>query len=139
MPADKPQALSIGIIVDSTASDGPSDTAARHLTRQVMLAAVGVHSPLNLNVVFQLPGEWVAPDFVGVRTGRFNASRSLLMVQAAVPKEPTDDPDSMLLSLLAMAVDRAEAYARRKKIAPELAELHAIVDRLGIEPHPTAD
>ncbi len=125
------QALSIGIIVDSTASGGPSHRAARHLTRQVMLAASGVSSPLNVNVVFQLPGDWIAPDFVGVRTGRFNASRSLLMIQAAVPPEAADNPDSALLTLLAMAVDSAEAYARRKKIAPDLPDLHALVDRLG--------
>jgi hypothetical protein len=133
MTASENQALSLGVVVDSTASDGVWDKAVSDLLLRTMAASIGVSSPMSVNVVFQIPGEWVAPEFSGVRTGRFSAAESVLMVQVAVPKEVDGDPKATLLDLLDMAIDRAEAYAKRKKIAPALPELHDIAGRLRAE------
>ena len=43
-----------------------------------------------LNVVFHFPGSLIAPDYVGLRTGRFSKKESGLMIQAAVPKSVAD-------------------------------------------------
>jgi hypothetical protein len=39
-----------------------------------------------LNVVFHFPGTLIAPNYVGLRTGRFSKKEQGFMIQAAVPK-----------------------------------------------------
>jgi hypothetical protein len=133
MSESQKSALTIGLVLDSTASDGVWHKAVTDLLRRTIAVSAGSSSLMRVNVVYQIPGEWVAPTFAGVRTGRFNADKSLLVVQAAVPKEVDGDPKVTLLDLLDAAIDRAEAYAKRKKIAPALLELHDIVGRLRAE------
>jgi hypothetical protein len=90
------------------------------LARHVKSLRQGVQSPLNVNVVFQVPGEVVSVDFSGVRTGRYSPKDRLLLVQAAVPSdESTSDTRPVLLSLIQAAIEEAEAFAQRRAIADE--------------------
>jgi len=65
----------------------------------------------------------VPNEFVGVRTGGFSRGAPHLMVRAAVPVGPVEDRDEVLWALLTEAVEVAEAYAKRQKIAEALPEL----------------
>lgn len=87
-------------------------------------------SPLNVNIVFHVDGRLAPNEFSGVRTGRFSKKNSHLMVQAAVPSSAAEDRTATLLRLLADAIDEAEAFARKKKIASELTEIRTIQSRL---------
>lgn len=84
---DEPaQVLSIGSVVGgSTPTNRTWRDAIRDLTSRVIAARSDVEAPLNVNVVFQVPGDVIKPDFDGTRTGRFSKKDSLLMVQVALP------------------------------------------------------
>jgi hypothetical protein len=118
-PTDAVPALSIGVAVGGTTLEARRwGDAAMELARHVKTLREGVQSPLNVNVVFQVPGEVVSVDFSGVRTGRYSPKERLLLVQAAVPTdEPTSDSRLVLLSLLQAAIEEAEAFARRRALA----------------------
>jgi hypothetical protein len=120
-PTDDVPALSIGIAVGGTTPEARRwGDAAMELARHVKALRQGVQSPLNVNVVFQVPGEVVPVDFSGVRTGRYSPKDRLLLVQAAVPSdESTSDTRPVLLSLLQAAIEEAEAFAQRRAIADE--------------------
>jgi hypothetical protein len=72
MPPDAPQAISIGAVVESRPENHEWRNAIRQLTIRIDDAQAGVASPLNLNVVFHVPGRTFKPEFSGVRTGRFS-------------------------------------------------------------------
>jgi hypothetical protein len=101
------------------------------LARQVKALRAGVESPLNVNVVYQIPGEVLQIDFTGVRTGRYSASKHLLLVQAAVPAEPIPESNDFLLGLLQSAIEEAERFAVRRRIAEgPLTELRELIEAL---------
>lgn len=127
---EKFEALSIGAVFG-----GPSEDDQRWwpdiqwLMNAVIARRQGARSPLAVNVVYHVDGEFLPPvDFEGVRTGRLSRKRMVLMVQAAVPMGPVDDRRDTLLRLLAEAVLEAERLAKRRKIADGLPEIRAIVD-----------
>lgn len=132
-PPDEPvEPLSIGVVFGGSQE---VDEAWRPETQSLMKAVIeareGLVSPLSVNVVFHVEGRLLPPvAFEGVRTGSYSRKLTLLMVQAAVPREPQDDRRGVLLSLLREAVDEAEAFARRRKIADALPVVRSIVDAL---------
>ena len=91
---DEADALSIGSVVGGV---GPKARAwndpIRKLARRVADVRSGVDSPLNVNVVFHVPGEVLPIDHDYVRTGRYDSKTRHLMVQATVPESVPDDPD----------------------------------------------
>jgi hypothetical protein len=96
-----------------------------------MAAREGAPSPLNVNVIFQVPGNNITPDFEGVRTGHLSKKKRWLIFQAALPESPPGgDIDADLLDRLKEAIAEAEAWAKRRKIADDLPALHRIVDKL---------
>src|SRR5437870_4813754 len=98
-------ALSLGVVAGGVGSSTKAWTdAVRRVMNRVVELREGVHSPLNLNIVYQIPGEVFHPDFVGVRTGRWSSHEQLLMVQVALPTESTDDMDSRVILLAREAV-----------------------------------
>lgn len=121
--------LSIGSVLG-----GPSARAWREsitdLTRRVAEARRGVVSPLNLNVVFHVPGDVLQPEGEYVRTGRYDARSRLLVVQATVPQAVPDDPAKFLRVRLREAVEVAEAWAKGRQLADDLAALRNLVDGL---------
>lgn len=101
--------------------------AIRTLTIEIANARDGVSSPLNVNVVFHVPGNIVKPDFEGVRTGHFSKRSSLLMVQVALPEKPPEDIDADLKARVIEALNEAERWARKKQITDDLSQLRKLV------------
>lgn len=70
----------------------------QRLRKQVMARREGVDSPLNVNVVFHVEGRLLPPlGYEGVRTGTLSRKTMHLIVQAAVPSEPAQDRQGVLL------------------------------------------
>ncbi|GGA16847.1 hypothetical protein [Dyella nitratireducens] len=123
-------ALSLGWIVGgSTLANKPLDDAIRELTIRIGEAGRGIEAPLNLNVVFQVPGNMLKPEFVGVRTGRFSKPRALLMVQVAVPEEVPLDPRNYLKGTIHAAIDEAARWAVKRKVPIDVSKLFDILER----------
>jgi hypothetical protein len=126
-------AISVGAMVGGTSPDSRRwRDAVMALARRVKEVRSGFRSPLNVNVVYQIPGEVLpALDFSGVRTGRYSSSKKLLLVQAAVPVELPPDMNDFLLGLLEEAIEEAERFAMRKGITTQpLAELRDLTQQL---------
>lgn len=124
-------ALSIGSIVGGRSrSTARWREAITKLTGEVAAAARDVDSLLNVNVIFQVPGNILKPDFDGVRTGYFSKKESSLIVQAALPEDAPDDVDDYLKRMLDAAVDEAERWAQRRRLAPDLRPLHEVLSSL---------
>ncbi len=90
----------------------------------------GVESQLNVNVVFQVPGRYLEPEFDGVRTGRFSKRDAHLLVQVALPAEPPDDAAFYLRTAMVAAVDEAETWNVRRRKGFDTVVLHDLVRRL---------
>lgn len=105
---------------------------AMDLARRVKALRVGVKSPLNVNVVYQVGGDVVPVDFSGVRAGRYSSADKLLLVQAAVPEAPEHHhSEETLVDLLDSAIVEAERFAQRKAITDQpLDALRAVATRL---------
>jgi len=129
---DSPEALSIGAVFGGSASvDAVWRPEIQAMMKAVMAARAGVVSPLCVNVVFHVEGHLLPPlDYEGVRTGTFSRKMMLLMVQAAIPVESSQDRRAALMALLLDAVKEAEAFAQRRKIADALPEVRSIVEAL---------
>jgi hypothetical protein len=127
---DEPaQTLSIGSVLGGGIANRPWQDAIVALTHRVIAAREDVESPLNLNVVFHVPGSMLKPEFEGVRTGRFLKPLRLLMVQVALPEAVPPDPERYLLDAMGAAIDEAERWAKRRGLASDLDVLRTIVHR----------
>lgn len=123
--------LSLGAVVGGASASHAWEMAVKRLARRVVNVREGVTSPLAVNVVYQIPGEHVSPDFTGVRSGRFSKKGPKLLVQVALPPEPIGDPDEEALALLLEAVNVAERLARQKGLVESrLVELRELLRRL---------
>jgi hypothetical protein len=123
--------LSIGTIVGGWSPHTTTwRSALQRLSQSVQSKREGVVSGLNVNVIFQVPGNNISPDFEGVRTGHFSRTKNWLIVQAALPETPPDDIEEDLLDRLRSAIREAEEWARRRGIADGLPELYSVVDNL---------
>ena len=125
--------LSIGAVVDSDAESTAWKVAINALGKQIMALREGIVSPLRVNVVFHVDNRFTPNQFEGVRTGRFDKGDAHLMVQAAVPLAPAGDRRAVLLGLLAEAIDEAEVFAQKRRVADHLSEIRALVARLNQE------
>jgi hypothetical protein len=123
--------LSLGAIIGGTSASRVWELAVKRLARRVAEAREGVVSPLAVNVIYQIPGELISPDFEGVRHGRFSRSDRELIIQIALPWEPAGDPDMEVLALLRAAVNVAEDFARQERLTENrLVELRELLARL---------
>lgn len=129
--SDKPAVLSIGAVVGGTTPAARAwGDAAMVLARDVAELRPAIESPLNINVVFHVPGEVLSPDWEGVRTGTYRRRDNHLMVQLTVPATPPEDPRQYLVERLHEAVEEAERWATRKGIVQRLAGPRSILSRL---------
>jgi hypothetical protein len=127
---DEPaQVLSIGSVLGGGIANRPWRDAIAALTHRVITARQDAESPLNVNVVFHVPGSMLKPEFEGVRTGRFSQPLRLLMVQVALPETVPPDPEGYLLDAIGAAIDMAERWAKRRGLASDLDALRRIVQR----------
>jgi hypothetical protein len=101
------------------------------LTARMPELREGVRSPLNVGVMFHVPGE-LLPDkaFVGARRGGYTKWINVLRVDAAVPRALPLDLSSHVRQLMDDAVTVAEEFAREQGIADALPELRAIIARI---------
>jgi hypothetical protein len=124
-------ALSIGAVAGGPGASRVWSEAVRQLGRRVISMRDGLSSPLAINVVYQIPGRFLEPEFEGVRSGRFSRKEALLLIQAALPSDPEADASLEVRRLLRDAVALAEDFARQEgMIEDELPELRALVDSL---------
>lgn len=115
--SDRPEALSVGVIVGGlTAQSKVWREALVRLSRDVSGIAGQVKSDFRINVEFQIPGNFLSPDFQGVRTGAFRKADRLLKIQVAIPDAPAADPYAYGLHAIGDAVDAAEAWSVRRRV-----------------------
>jgi len=123
--------LSIGFMVGGpTKANAPWEQALLRLMNEVASVREGVDSPINVNVVFQVPGSILTPDFEGARAGTFSKNDSHLMVQVALPAAIPDDPDAYLRDLIELAVSEVERWNDRPKRRFDLGAVREILSRL---------
>ncbi len=128
---ESPVVFSIGAVLgDYSPENNAWKVDINALGQQAMTLRDGIVSPLCLNVVFHVDGKLAPNEFTGVRTGGFSKKTSHLIVQAAVPNGSTNDRTDVLLKLLKDAVEEAERFAQKRKLAVGLPEIHGIVDQL---------
>lgn len=103
--------------------------AVSSLGRRVRAARNGVDSPLNVNVVFGIPGEVWSPELKGINVGRYSRVKQLLLVTVTLPETPPPaDVDNLLIDSLEAAIGIAEAVAYRRKLTDRpLTELRCLV------------
>ena len=122
--------VSIGLV---SGGPGPGNGWARplqHAMRTIKHAREGVVTALSVNVVVHVPGEYLSPDYSGLRTGTFSRKTSDLMIQVALGEEVPDDPLVAIESYLHQAIDLALEFARDEAFeVGDLSELHDIVNR----------
>jgi hypothetical protein len=120
-------ALSIGSIEGGSSPNMSRwRDAITRLTIEVATAAQDLESPLNVNVIYQVPGNILQPDFEGIRTGHYSKKESSLIIQAALPDDAPDDVDAHAKRLLVAAIDEAEQWAKRRGIAHDLHALRQL-------------
>jgi hypothetical protein len=67
--------LDISIVAGGTIGTRDWQESIRAVVRRLVSIRSEYSTPLSLQVVFQIPGEVLRPDFSGVRTGVFPAER----------------------------------------------------------------
>jgi hypothetical protein len=106
--------LTIGAVMGGPGVSREWSDAVMQLGRRVIAVHGSIVSPLSVNVVYQVPGRYVQPDFDGVRSGRFSRKEARLLVQAALPLKASSDPDGDVRRLLGQAIELAEDFARQE-------------------------
>jgi hypothetical protein len=123
--------LSVGAVAGGPGASREWSEVVRQLGRRVVAMRDGLSSPLAINVVYQIPGRFLEPEFEGVRSGRFSRKEALLLIQVALPNNPDADASFEVRRLLRDAVALAEDFARQEgMIEAELSELRVLVDSL---------
>jgi hypothetical protein len=98
--------------------------------RTIKAAREGIATSLCVNVVFHVPGEFLSPDYEGLRTGIFSRKTGDLMIQVALGEEVPEDPLEAIGSYLHQAIDLAVKFAKDEAFeVGDLSELHDIVNR----------
>jgi hypothetical protein len=134
MSVEAVPALLLGAVLgDSDAKSMAWSRAIGALSREVEHLSLGLSTPVRVNVVYHVDGRVAPNEFEGVRSGRFNHGKSLLVVQAAVPADMPDEPERLLLELLEASVAAAESFARQRRLADGLPALRGLVRRISAE------
>ncbi|WP_077490454.1 hypothetical protein [Sinomonas mesophila] len=128
MSKEPTEVLYLSVIVGGITPEGRRwQEAIRQLRQELAPLREGVVSDVNLDVEFHIPGNLLAPDFDGVRTGAFRKADSLLKVQAALPATAPAEPRPALIRYLWDALDAADAWAVAKRQAVDTTALRGIV------------
>lgn len=127
---DSSAPLTIGVLnMGVTAHNRAWGPRIADLRERVNTASDGISSSLRINVVFQIPGDLLQPDFEGMRTGSFRSSDNLLLVQVALPEAPPNDAD-FLVGLMEAVPELVSKWAARRRLEADLAPLETIIGRL---------
>ncbi len=122
------QVLSVGSIVGglTNGNRGWVDEL-RRLTREIAARRIGVVSDINVNVEFHIPGNFLTPEFDGVRTGYFRKSDMLLKVQVALPPDAPANPHPVLVRCMWDALDAVDVWAIAKRRMVDTTSLRELV------------
>ncbi len=112
------RALYISTLTGGRTSANSSAIAA---VRRLHLLVHGQAHPvlptdLQVDLIFQIPGDQLSPDFVGVRTGRLARRERLLAIQVSVPIPFPDSPSDYFSVVLREAKSVLMAFVKRRKI-----------------------
>ena len=125
-PRDVPP-LSIGTVIGGWSEAKRAwDEAFHAIDGRLTPAMAGLTVPLNLNVVYHLPGEISSPDWTGVRTSSYSRKLAVLMVQVSVPPGMPPDPGGFIRDTLSAAIDAAEEWAARRHVKADIATLRSL-------------
>lgn len=135
-PPEFPELLSLGLIVGGI-------TPANELVREAFMALMrGVrdrargypNEGLRINIVFQVPGRFMSPDFEGVFPARFARKTNHLLVNAAVPASLTfEQVPQFFVDALSQTKAAATEYLRGRKLNVETKHVMAFIDDLASE------
>lgn len=131
MSAQNPAVL-VGAIMGDIDSERAWGALIGQFTAEVAELTADVDSPVRLDVQLQVAGRMFAPDFEGVRTGRFLAKRGVLIVQAALPLAMLEQGRAGLVTVLAEVLDEAERHVQRRHIAANLSPLRTALAPLEV-------
>jgi hypothetical protein len=126
------ETLSVGAIYGGMKSPAAEWKAVlTPLTERLPGLRDAIESPLNLHIMFHVPGE-LLPDkaLTGVRKAGYTRWINLVRVDAVLPRELPDDPAGHIRQLMADAIAVAEDFARDQGIADDLPGLHAIIAQI---------
>ncbi len=112
--AEPEQALIITWVIGGPESNMPWLCALRLLSDEID-ELPPVESPLNLLVVFHIPGSAYQPGFEGASVGRYTKSDRGLMVDVALPAVEQPEPQDYLYRQLTEAIMAAERWASRRE------------------------
>jgi hypothetical protein len=130
-----PKALSVGVIVGGlTAQSKVWREALTRLSRDLSGIAGQLESDFRINVEFQIPGNFISPDFQGVRTGTFRKADRHLKIQVAVPDDPPADPYAYGVHAIGDAVDAAEAWSVRRRVEFDAEPFRSVLALLNENP-----
>lgn len=129
--SDVPSLALGGVLGDSDRESMEWSRAIGALSTEFKALREGVDSPVRVNVVFHVDGKMAPNNFEGVRAGRFDRQRSLLIVQAAVADPSASDRRSVLLALLHDAIDEAERTVVRRGLADGLPVIRGLLAAVG--------
>ena len=126
---DEPvKVLSLGSVIGGrTPKNRGWSEAIRALTREIAGHREGVESDINVNVEFHVPGNFLRPEFEGLRTGAFRKSDALIKVQVALPEQPPAEARAYLLSVVREALDVVDQWASRRKLLVSTGNLRALL------------
>ncbi|MBG0564027.1 hypothetical protein [Actinoplanes aureus] len=112
---DRP--LSVKVDAGGTTGENAWIGAVSELERSLESAVSTESSPFNLAVTYFISGRTYAPGFRGMRVGFYLSKYRTLVIQIVLPASPPEDgARAELLRVLGPAVDRAEAWGRRKRL-----------------------
>ncbi|GAA4361697.1 hypothetical protein [Angustibacter luteus] len=125
--------LAIGAVLgDSDSESRDWGRAIREVSMEASALCAEVNSPILVNAVLHVDGRIVPNEFTGVRTGRYDRHTHVLVVQVAMGNHAPVDGDrrTVLVNLVADALDEAERYAKRRGLADSLPELRQVLRQL---------
>lgn len=106
------------------------DEVLSQVLSEVARIRIGRTSPVDLDLLFLIPGRYHTPDFEGVRVRGYSKAINAITGKIAFPRDEPKDVRGYIIGCLAQAVDQAEKLAVRRKLAPDLAEIRGVVDEL---------
>jgi hypothetical protein len=121
--------IDVSTVIGGTIGTRPWKDATRAIVKLINAIRMNYCSPLSLQIVFQIPGEVLRPDFSGIRTGPFSRREAVLVIQVAVPDDVNQDREEWLIARLRDAVAEAERFATMEALPDTgLSALRRLVD-----------
>jgi hypothetical protein len=85
------------------------------------VAPPATSADLQVDLTFDIPGPYSAPDYQGMRTGSFFRKKHILVVQVATPRQidPAEIPN-YLTTVLEETIPMVQGFAKRRNVTLSL-------------------